>query len=128
MVSIVMPAWNEAEIIEACVREWHGEVISKLPGSELIIVDDSARTRLAALSAAWGNSSTVWNASVRSGMAVMAKRSVQGLTTQPDHLFSRPTATASICLRISGNFGELRARRTSFSAFGPAEPMARRAS
>jgi len=42
MVSIVMPAWNEAEIIEACVREWHGEVISKLPGSELIIVDDAS--------------------------------------------------------------------------------------
>jgi glycosyltransferase involved in cell wall biosynthesis len=40
MVSIVMPAWNEAEIIEACVREWQCEVIAKLPGSELIIVDD----------------------------------------------------------------------------------------
>jgi glycosyltransferase involved in cell wall biosynthesis len=40
MVSIVMPAWNEAEIIEACVREWHEEVISKIPGAELIVVDD----------------------------------------------------------------------------------------
>jgi glycosyltransferase involved in cell wall biosynthesis len=40
MVSIVMPAWNEAEIIEDCVREWYAEVISKLPGSELIVVDD----------------------------------------------------------------------------------------
>jgi len=40
MVSIVMPAWNEAEIIEASVRDWHDEVISKLPGSELIVVDD----------------------------------------------------------------------------------------
>lgn len=40
MVSIVMPAWNEAEIIAACVREWHDEVISRIPGSELIVVDD----------------------------------------------------------------------------------------
>lgn len=40
MVSIVMPAWNEAEIIEACVREWYDEVIAKIPGSELIVVDD----------------------------------------------------------------------------------------
>lgn len=35
-----MPAWNEAEIIEDCVREWHGEVISIIPGAELIVVDD----------------------------------------------------------------------------------------
>lgn len=40
MVSIVMPAWNEAEIIEDCVNEWYTEVISKIPGSELIVVDD----------------------------------------------------------------------------------------
>jgi dolichol-phosphate mannosyltransferase len=40
MVSIVMPAWNEAEIIGLSVREWHAEVISKIPGSELIVVDD----------------------------------------------------------------------------------------
>src|SRR2546430_2594154 len=40
MVSIVMPAWNEAEIIEECVSEWYTEVISKIPGSELIVVDD----------------------------------------------------------------------------------------
>ena len=40
MVSIVMPAYNEAEIIEAAVREWYGEVVAKLPGSELIVVDD----------------------------------------------------------------------------------------
>lgn len=40
MVSIVMPAWNEAEIIEPCVREWYDEVISKIPSSELIVVDD----------------------------------------------------------------------------------------
>jgi dolichol-phosphate mannosyltransferase len=40
MVSVVMPAWNEAEIIEACVREWHDEVVSKISGAELIVVDD----------------------------------------------------------------------------------------
>lgn len=40
MVSIVMPAYNEAEIIEQTVEEWHREVNEKLPGSELIVVDD----------------------------------------------------------------------------------------
>ena len=40
MVSVVMPAYNEADIIEASVREWHEEVIAKLPGAELIVVDD----------------------------------------------------------------------------------------
>jgi len=35
-----MPAWNEAEIIEACVHEWHAEVVSRIPGAELIVVDD----------------------------------------------------------------------------------------
>jgi len=39
MVSIVMPAYNEADIIERSVREWY-DVISRLPGSELIVVDD----------------------------------------------------------------------------------------
>lgn len=43
MVSIVMPAYNEAEIIEAAVREWHDEVIVKLPGSELIVVNDCSK-------------------------------------------------------------------------------------
>ena len=43
MVSIVMPAYNEAEIIESCVREWHMEVVSRIPGSELIVVDDCSR-------------------------------------------------------------------------------------
>jgi len=40
MVTIVMPAYNEAEIIEASVRAWYTEVIGKLPGSELVVVDD----------------------------------------------------------------------------------------
>lgn len=40
MVSIVMPAHNEAEIIEKSVREWYEVVAAKLPGSELIVVND----------------------------------------------------------------------------------------
>jgi glycosyltransferase involved in cell wall biosynthesis len=40
MVSIIMPAYNEADIIESCVREWHAEVVSRISDSELIIVDD----------------------------------------------------------------------------------------
>ncbi len=40
MVSIVMPAYNEADIIELSVREWYDEVVSRLRGSELLVVDD----------------------------------------------------------------------------------------
>ncbi|HYP09124.1 MAG TPA: glycosyltransferase family 2 protein [Bryobacteraceae bacterium] len=40
MISIVMPAYNEAEIIETSVREWHQEVVSRIVGSELIVVND----------------------------------------------------------------------------------------
>jgi glycosyltransferase involved in cell wall biosynthesis len=43
MVSIVMPAYNEEEIIEKTVREWYGEVISRIPGSELIVVNDCSK-------------------------------------------------------------------------------------
>jgi len=43
MVSIVMPAYNEEEIIEKTVREWLGEVISRLPGAELIVVNDCSK-------------------------------------------------------------------------------------
>jgi glycosyltransferase involved in cell wall biosynthesis len=42
-LSIVMPAYNEADHIEACVLEWYAQVISRIPGSELIIVDDCSR-------------------------------------------------------------------------------------
>jgi glycosyltransferase involved in cell wall biosynthesis len=45
MVSIVMPAYNEEEIIEKTVREWYVEVISRIPGSELIVVDDCSKDR-----------------------------------------------------------------------------------
>jgi glycosyltransferase involved in cell wall biosynthesis len=49
MVSIVMPAYNEEEIIEAAVREWYGEVIARIPGSELIVVNDCSRDRTGAV-------------------------------------------------------------------------------
>lgn len=42
MVSIVMPAFNEAANIEAAVREWHDEVAAKLPGAEIVVVDDAS--------------------------------------------------------------------------------------
>lgn len=45
MVSIVMPAYNEEEIIELSVREWYDEVIAKVPGSELIVVNDCSKDR-----------------------------------------------------------------------------------
>jgi len=40
MVSVVMPAYNEADIIESSVREWHEAVVARIPGAELIVVDD----------------------------------------------------------------------------------------
>jgi glycosyltransferase involved in cell wall biosynthesis len=40
MVTIVMPAFNEESIIESSVTEWHNAVVSKLPGSDLLVVDD----------------------------------------------------------------------------------------
>jgi len=43
VVSIVMPAYNEKDHIERTVREWNDEVVAKLPGSELIVVDDCSK-------------------------------------------------------------------------------------
>ena len=40
VVTVVMPAFNEREIIERSVTEWHDEVVSKLPGSDLLVIDD----------------------------------------------------------------------------------------
>lgn len=42
-VSVVMPAYNEGEHLELCVREWYDNVVSRIPSSELIIVDDCSR-------------------------------------------------------------------------------------
>lgn len=40
VLTIVMPAYNEQDIIDATVKEWHTEVIAKLPGSRLLVIDD----------------------------------------------------------------------------------------
>lgn len=45
MLSIVMPAYNEEEIIETTVRQWYREVVSRIPGTELILVDDCSSDR-----------------------------------------------------------------------------------
>jgi glycosyltransferase involved in cell wall biosynthesis len=39
-LSILMPAHNEADHIEASVMEWHDQVVSLVPDSELVVVDD----------------------------------------------------------------------------------------
>ena len=53
-LSILMPAHNEADHIEASVMEWYEQVVSLVPGSELVVVDDCSTdgtgTRLEALS------------------------------------------------------------------------------
>jgi glycosyltransferase involved in cell wall biosynthesis len=40
VLTVLMPAYNEADIIAANVTEWHAEVIAKLPGSQLLVIDD----------------------------------------------------------------------------------------
>lgn len=54
-LSIVMPAHNEAANIEGAVAEWFDEVVDRIPGTELIVVDDCSTDdtgeRLAALAA-----------------------------------------------------------------------------
>jgi glycosyltransferase involved in cell wall biosynthesis len=50
-----MPAFNEAEHIESCILEWHEHVVARIPGAEIVIVDDCSTdgtaARLAALAA-----------------------------------------------------------------------------
>lgn len=46
-LSVVMPAHNEAAHIEQCVSEWYESVISKIPDSELLVVDDCSTDRTA---------------------------------------------------------------------------------
>jgi len=48
-LSIVMPAYNEGDHIEAGVREWYAEVVAKLPGSELIVVNDCSKDQTGAV-------------------------------------------------------------------------------
>jgi glycosyltransferase involved in cell wall biosynthesis len=42
-VSILMLVHNEAEIVEDVVREYHREIVARLPGSELILLEDGSR-------------------------------------------------------------------------------------
>jgi glycosyltransferase involved in cell wall biosynthesis len=49
MVTVVMPAYNEAEIIERTIREWHSEVLSRIPGADLIVVDDCSTDQTGAI-------------------------------------------------------------------------------
>jgi len=42
-VSVVMPCYNEDAVIEKVVRAWHDEVISRIDGSEMIVIDDCSR-------------------------------------------------------------------------------------
>jgi len=41
-LTILMPAHNEADIIAASVTEWHAEVIAKIPGSRILVIDDAS--------------------------------------------------------------------------------------
>lgn len=41
-VSIVMPVYNEEEVIEKVIRQCHSEIIAKLDGSECIVVNDAS--------------------------------------------------------------------------------------
>jgi len=42
VLTVLMPAHNEADIIAAAVTEWHDEVIAKIPGSRLLVIDDAS--------------------------------------------------------------------------------------
>jgi dolichol-phosphate mannosyltransferase len=42
-LSIVMPAFNEADHIELSVTEWFDTVVATVPGAELVVVDDCSR-------------------------------------------------------------------------------------
>lgn len=39
-VTILMPAYNEQDIIADAVTEWHSEVVAKLPGARVLVIDD----------------------------------------------------------------------------------------
>ena len=41
-LTILMPAHNEADIIAASVAEWHAEVVTKIPGSRILVIDDAS--------------------------------------------------------------------------------------
>jgi glycosyltransferase involved in cell wall biosynthesis len=39
-VSVVIPVFNEEAVIEKTIRGYHSEILGRLPGSEMIVVDD----------------------------------------------------------------------------------------
>lgn len=41
-VSVVLLAFNEAEVIEAVVRDFYDKIVAKIPGSELIVAEDGS--------------------------------------------------------------------------------------
>lgn len=41
-VSVVLLAFNEAEVIETVVRDFYDKVVAKIPGSELIVAEDGS--------------------------------------------------------------------------------------
>ena len=45
VLTVLMPAHNEADIIAAAVTEWHAEVIAKISGSRLLVIDDASTDR-----------------------------------------------------------------------------------
>jgi dolichol-phosphate mannosyltransferase len=49
MVSIVIPAFNEADLIEATLWEWYHGAIAEIPGSEMIVVDDCSKDQTGAI-------------------------------------------------------------------------------
>jgi len=45
VLSIVMPVYNEEEVVETVIRDIHAAILSKLPGSELLAIDDGSKDR-----------------------------------------------------------------------------------
>ena len=42
MVTVVFPAYNEADLIETALREWHDDVVARIPGARLRVVTDAS--------------------------------------------------------------------------------------
>jgi glycosyltransferase involved in cell wall biosynthesis len=41
-VSVLLLVHNEAEVIEGVIREFHSKVVSKIPGSEIVVAEDGS--------------------------------------------------------------------------------------
>ena len=76
-VSVLMPVYNEADVIEQVIREWQTDVMAWLPaGSELLLDDgdstDGTKAILTRLSIEFVNIRVLW--SRREGFAMAARR------------------------------------------------------